>query len=85
MKITSLVELTCKEVTELVTDYMHGEFTAEDRLRFEQHLYACTWCMTYLNQMRRTVEWTSQLAAPNTPASRANVLQLFRRWNREEP
>jgi anti-sigma factor RsiW len=85
MKIPSFVELTCKEVTELVTEYMHGEMVAEDRLRFEQHLHACTWCMTYLSQMRRTVEWTSQLAAPTATESRETVLELFRRWNREEP
>jgi|tagenome__1003787_1003787.scaffolds.fasta_scaffold15813661_1 anti-sigma factor RsiW len=85
MKIPSFVELTCKQVTELVTEYMHGELTAEDRLRFEQHLHACTWCMTYLSQMRRTVEWTGQLATPNTAESSAAALELFRRLNREEP
>jgi predicted anti-sigma-YlaC factor YlaD len=83
MKIPSFVELTCKTVTELVTDYMDGELTAEDRVRFEQHLHACTWCMTYLTQMRRTAQWTSQLAAPNTDVSRAAALELFRRLKSE--
>jgi anti-sigma factor RsiW len=86
MKIPSFVELTCKEVTELVTEYMHGELAVADRVRFEQHLHACTWCMTYLTQMRRTVEWTSQLAAPDAaPPSAAAALELFRRLKREEP
>jgi hypothetical protein len=85
MNIPSFVELTCKDVTELVTEYMHATLSAEDRVRFEQHLHACTWCMTYFKQMRRTVEWTGQLAAPTAEESRAAVLELFRRFGREKP
>ena len=85
MRIPSFVELTCRDVTELVTDYMHAALAPHERLRFEQHLHACTWCMTYLKQMRRTVEWTSQLAAPRAGASRTTALELFRRHNREQP
>jgi anti-sigma factor RsiW len=89
MKIASFVELTCKEVTELVTEYMTGDMTAEDRARFEQHLYACTWCMTYLAQLRRTVDWTSQLGSlgplgqVEEPGVEAALAELFRRWKAE--
>ena len=85
MKIPSFVELTCKQVTEFVTDYMHGALCTEDHVRFEQHLHACTWCMTYLEQIRRTVEWTGQLSARNSTSSRAALLELFRRCHREGP
>lgn len=85
MKIPSLVALTCKEVTELVTEYMHGDMTVQDRARFEQHLHACTWCMTYLMQMRRTVEWTGRLTTPAPRATSAELIEVFRRWQRERP
>jgi anti-sigma factor RsiW len=85
MSIPRFVDLTCRDVTELVTEYMHGALAPAERLRFEQHLHACTWCMTYLKQMRRTVEWTSQLATPAVAASRTTALELFRRYNREQP
>ena len=85
MKIPSFVQLTCKQVTELVTDYMHGALRAEERVRFEQHLYACTWCMTYLGQMRRTVACASQLSARNAQSSRAALIELFRRCHRDGP
>jgi len=79
MKIPSLVALTCQEVTELVTDYTGGAMSPEDRARFEQHLHACTWCMTYLAQLRRTVEWAGQLEPPAVPIPRAALLDMYRR------
>ena len=84
MKIPDLVALTCQEVVELVTDYTSGELVAEDRVRFEQHLHACTWCMTYLKQMKRTVDLTRQLAEPTPSATREALSEVFRRWKREQ-
>ena len=49
MKIPNLVELTCLEVTELMTDYTEAQLAPADRVQFEQHLYACTWCMTLID------------------------------------
>jgi hypothetical protein len=83
MKIRTLVDLTCKQVTELVTTYMTDDMTVEDRARFEQHLHACTWCMTYLKQMRRTVDWTSQFGSSDEPRVDHALADLFRRWKRE--
>ena len=85
MKIPSLVALTCQEVTELVTEYTSGAMTPEDRARFEQHLHACTWCMTYLSQLRRTVEWSSQLQPTASPVPRAAPLDMYGRWKAQQP
>ena len=84
MKIPSLVDLTCAQLTELVTEYMQSELSAEDRTHFEQHLHACTWCMTYLAQMRVSVDWLGQLTAPLPETTQAAMLELFRRWQRKE-
>jgi hypothetical protein len=35
-----------------------------DRVTLEQHLFGCTWCMTYLKQIDRAVELTAQLRRP---------------------
>ena len=56
-----IVQLTCKEVVELVTDYQLDAIETADRVTFEQHLFGCTWCMTYLKQVERAVELTGQL------------------------
>jgi len=42
--------------------------------------------MTYLTQLRRSVEWTRQLgaAAPETsPDTREALSQMFRRWKNQ--
>lgn len=80
MKIPSLVELTCRDVTELVTEYMHGALSVPECVRFEQHLHACSWCMTYLAQMQQTRECTQQLAAAaaSTPPH-AQLMEMFRK------
>lgn len=81
MKPTRFVELTCKDVTDLITDYMSDALTAEFKLRFEQHLYACTWCMTYLEQMQQTVRWIKEPAPPAVSAeTEARMKELFQRW-----
>ena len=34
-------ELTCQELVELVSDYLEGALSPEDRRRFEEHLAGC--------------------------------------------
>jgi anti-sigma factor RsiW len=83
MKSDRFVELTCQEVTDLVTDYMSDALTAEERARFEQHLHACTWCMTYLSQMRSTVRLTRDPSPHPVPAAtQKRLAEVFRRWKK---
>jgi len=51
VKVRDLVSLSCKELVELVTDYQCDALDTIDRIKFEQHLFGCTWCMTYLKQV----------------------------------
>jgi hypothetical protein len=34
-------DMTCVEVVELVTDYLEGGLTSEERERFEEHIGFC--------------------------------------------
>lgn len=47
--------LTCKEITELVTDYLEGRLSLADRMRFQMHVGMCKHCRAYLKQMKVTV------------------------------
>jgi hypothetical protein len=86
MKTTRFVDLTCKDVTDLITDYMSDALTTEFKLRFEQHLYACTWCMTYLDQMHQTIQSTKAPApAAISPDTEARMKELFQRWKQNKP
>jgi predicted anti-sigma-YlaC factor YlaD len=76
-------ELTCREVVELVNDYLEGALTRAELARFEQHLSSCDGCDRYVNQMRLTIETVQRLRWADVPArTRAELLDEFRRWQR---
>jgi anti-sigma factor RsiW len=82
--MTSPFELTCQEIVELATEYLRHGLPAEQRARFEQHLFTCPPCTTYLEQMKTVVELAGALGEdpPVRPPPPAAVLEAFRRWKR---
>lgn len=76
-------ELTCRELVEVVTDYLVGAMLASDRLRFEEHLVVCDGCTTYLEQMRQTIRLTGELREEHVlPEAQQELLQALRDWRR---
>jgi predicted anti-sigma-YlaC factor YlaD len=77
----ALNELTCKELVELVTDYLEGVLPPAERRRFEEHLAGCQGCRDYLQQMRETIRLTGQLTEEAIePQAREALLHVFRAW-----
>ena len=76
-------DLTCRELVDLVTDYLEGALEPGDRLDFERHLVWCSWCRDYLDQMRTTIQLTGR-PDDSEPASplREQLLDAFRDWKR---
>lgn len=74
--------LTCKELVELVTDYLEGDLSPSERVRFELHISICGDCTRYLDQMRATIAAVGGLPADSIPpASRDALLRAFRDWH----
>ena len=74
-------DLTCKEVVEMVSDYLEGALSPEDRERFETHLSACEGCTSYIEQMRETIRLTGMLTEEQVPVEqRERLRQAFRDW-----
>ena len=48
-------ELSCREVVEVLGDYLEGAMAPGDRARLECHLADCEGCAAYLEQLRVTV------------------------------
>ncbi len=46
---------TCKDMSELVTDYLDGALPRRVRWQARLHLFLCQACRRYFGQMRRTV------------------------------
>jgi anti-sigma factor RsiW len=73
--------LSCAELVELVTDYVEGALTHDERERMEEHLRVCEGCRIHLDQMRRTIELTGGLQPENVPPeAAAALLAAFRDW-----
>ncbi len=78
--------LTCKELVEIVTDYLEGVLPSDDRTRFESHINVCQDCLNYLDQMRRTIALVGRLSEDDIPeASKTQLLELFRGWKSNNP
>ncbi len=76
-------KLTCRELVELVTDYLEGTLPAADRQRFEAHLLNCDECPIYIDQMRLTIRAVGALTEEHIPpVARDELLRRFGDWKR---
>lgn len=77
-------ELACRQMVELITDYLEGQLSRSQRRRFEAHIAGCEHCSEYLEQMRATIRLTGHIAVGDlTPAMRSDFGGLYRRWQAE--
>jgi len=73
--------MKCREVVELMTDYLEGALSAIDRQRFEEHIAGCDGCRAYLEQMRFTLSQVHRLAYEPIPERvQEQLLEAFRSW-----
>ena len=76
-------EMSCKELVEIITEYLEGTLPPAERARFEAHLAVCPGCQTYLDQMRQTVRALGRLTEQSIPPqARQELLQVFRHWKK---
>jgi anti-sigma factor RsiW len=76
-------EMTCRELVEVVTDYLEDRLPARDRERLEAHLAECPHCEKYIAQMRETIEALGELPPELLdPRREAELLEAFRGWRR---
>jgi anti-sigma factor RsiW len=74
-------ELTCKELVELVTEYLDGALSSEELERFEEHLVYCGPCVTHVEQMRETIRVAGALREQDLePDVADDLLAAFRGW-----
>ena len=78
-------DYACREMVELITDYLEGTLSRSQRRRFEAHLEKCENCTEYLHQMRATILAAGRLREQDlTPEMREEFGALFRRWRSGE-
>jgi anti-sigma factor RsiW len=78
-----LPEMSCRELVELITDYLEDRLSSIDRARFEAHLAECEACRTYLDQFRQTIRVLGRLPEESLSLEARNtLLTAFRDWSR---
>jgi anti-sigma factor RsiW len=73
--------LSCRELVELVSDYLEGALAPHVHSRFEAHVTGCEHCAAYLRQMRETLALLGTLPADALSRDAENELRVaFREW-----
>ena len=76
-----LPEMPCRELVEIITDYLEDRLSAVDRARFEAHLAECEACRTYLEQFRQTIRALGRPEESLSSEARNALLDAFRGWS----
>jgi anti-sigma factor RsiW len=81
--------ITCREIVEIMTEYLEGTLPDADRIVFERHIAQCPPCRDYLAQLRVTIAEVGKLepvAEEEIPeATREALLHAFRGFRRSPP
>jgi anti-sigma factor RsiW len=77
----AIAPLACQELVELVTSYLEGVLSLDERAAFDHHIGTCDGCDQYLQQMRQTIEISGRLTPADISAeAEAALLAAFRDW-----
>ena len=73
--------MTCRQLVELVTEYLDGGLSPTDAARFEEHVASCPPCHTHLAQMRKTIDVVGRIPEESlSPDAEHHLLEAFRSW-----
>ena len=73
--------LTCRKLTEIVTDYLEGRLALLERMRCQCHIGMCRRCRAYLRQMSLTIMALGRIPAePVSVAVRDELVRRFSGW-----
>ena len=81
--MTAMRVLSCREIVELVTDYLEGDLDAEVTTALETHLDVCPGCARYVEQIRETVATLGDVSSDNLSTEvQEGLLEAFRDFRR---
>jgi anti-sigma factor RsiW len=76
-------DMSCKELVELVTDYLEGALSPADEHRFDLHIAKCDWCKIYIEQIRLTIKAAGKLSEESIPPHvQDDLIAVFRGWKK---
>ena len=73
------IEIACRELVELVTDYLEGALDPAMTAAVERHLVRCPHCQVYLEQMRETISAVGHVPVDTlSDQAKADLVAAFR-------
>lgn len=73
-------QMACKELVEVITDYLEGTLSERDQARFDAHILTCPPCREYVAEMRTTLQLTGRITVESISSSaRDELLSAYRR------
>ena len=69
--------MTCKDVIEILSDYLEEALSPAAMARLEQHLRDCPPCIAYLNTFRRSRELAGEVSQVEMPPEMKQRLRSF--------
>ncbi len=80
-----LPEMPCRELVEVITDYLEDALPRDDRVRFEAHLAECDACRDYVAQFEQTIALSGRVEAEGvSPGLRDELRNAFRDWRAKQ-
>ena len=81
--MSTIHELSCQEIVELVTEYLEGTMEPELRVAFDHHLAKCDGCSNYLDQIEAMIRLSGTIRPEAlSPEFQAGLLEAFRDFER---
>jgi anti-sigma factor RsiW len=82
--MTAEADVTCREVAELLSDYLDDAIPAPDRARLDAHLAECNGCAAALEQLRETIRVSGTLTEEQVEQEELEPIRsVFRAWRIE--
>ena len=73
--------LACRELVDIVADYLDDSLSPRERADFDAHLEKCEPCNAYLDQLRQTTRLIGRAPGEPLPAElEERLLDVFRDW-----
>jgi anti-sigma factor RsiW len=60
--------ITCREVVELLHDFVSDELAAKHKFQFDEHLQICSSCVAYAESYRLTIRFARELPRTGLPS-----------------
>ena len=70
--------LSCREINDLITDYLEGRMGLWDRMQFRLHIAMCGSCKLHVEKMRQMIGAMGQI--PPKMDVPVELMEQFRNW-----